>query len=107
MERYRLVILPVAQSEIEEIAQVHMALSGPNSARKITNKLYDAMEQLTMYPLSGPPILDALLRAAGYRYILANKYMIFYRFLDSTVVIYHVAHGSTDYPSMLKASQDE
>jgi plasmid stabilization system protein ParE len=107
MERYSLEILPVAQSEIEEIAHVHMALSGPQSARKITNKLYDAMEQLTRYPLSGPPVRDALLRAAGYRYILANKHMIFYRFLDRTIVIYHVAHGSTDYPSMLKSSLDD
>ena len=49
-------ILPPAQAELEEIARVHMALSGPQSARRITDKIYDAMEQLTRFPLSGPPV---------------------------------------------------
>ena len=49
-------ILPPAQGELEEIAQVHMALSGPSSARKITDQIFDALEQLTRFPLSGPPI---------------------------------------------------
>ena len=43
---HKLDILLPAQVELEEIARVHMALSGPNSARSITNQIYDAMEQL-------------------------------------------------------------
>ena len=101
---YSLDILPPAQSELEEIARVHMALSGPQSARKITDKIYDAMEQLMSFPLSGPPIRDDLLSAAGYRYILAGKYLVIYRLLGDTVVIYHIAHAATDYPKLLKTS---
>ena len=33
---YNLDILPPAQAELEEIARVHMALSGVQSARRIT-----------------------------------------------------------------------
>ena len=51
----KLDILAPAQAELEEIARVHMALSGPRSAQEITDKIYDAMEQLTRFPLSGPP----------------------------------------------------
>ncbi len=101
---YDLNILPPAQSELEEIARLHMALSGPQSARGITDKIYDAMKQLMRFPLSGPPIRDEVLNAAGYRYILAGKYLIFYRLLGDTVVIYHIAHGATDYPKLLKTS---
>lgn len=97
-------ILPPAQTELEEIARVHMALSGPQSARKITDAIYDAMEQLTRFPLSGPSIRDDQLGAAGYRYILANKYLVIYRLLKDTVVIYHIAHGSSDYPKLFKTS---
>ena len=102
--RYKLDILPPAQAELEEIARVHMALSGPQSARSITDKIYDAMEQLTRFPLSGPPVRDDELSAAGYRYILAGKYLMFYRLLGDTVVVYHIAHGATDYPKLLKTS---
>ena len=84
---------------MEEIARVHMALSGPQSARSITDKIYDAMEQLTRFPLSGPPVRDAQLNAAGYRYILAGKYLV-----GDTVVIYHIAHGASDYPKLLKTA---
>ena len=102
--KHRLDILSPAQAEMEEIARVHMALSGPQSARSITDKIYDAMEQLTRFPLSGPPVLDAQLNAAGYRYILAGKYLVFYRLLGDTVVIYHIAHGASDYPKLLNTA---
>lgn len=98
--RYKLDILPPAQAELEEIARIHMALSGPQSARSITDKIYDAMEQLTRFPLSGPPVRDEQLSAAGYRYILAGKYLVFYRLLGDTVVIYHISHGASDYPKL-------
>jgi len=99
---YKLDILPPAQAELEEIARIHMALSGPKSARGITDEIYAAMDQLTMFPLSGPPVHDEQLSAIGYRYTLAGKYLIFYRPFVDTVVIYHIAHGSTDYPKLLK-----
>lgn len=101
---YKLEILAPAQTELEEIARVHMALSGPNSARKITNKIYEAIEQLTHFPLSGPPVRDDQLSAAGYRYILAEKYLVIYRFLSDTIVVYHIAHGATDYSKLFKTS---
>ena len=102
--RCKLDILPPAQAELEEIARVHMALSGPQSARNITDRIYDAMDQLTRFPLSGPSVRDDELSAAGYRYILAAKYLMSYRLLGDTVVIYHIAHGASDYPKLLKTS---
>ena len=99
---YKLDILPPAQAELEEIARIHLALSGSKSARDITDKIYDAMDQLTRFPLSGPAIRDEQLSAAGYRYISAGKYLIFYRQFGNTVVIYHIAHGATDYPKLFK-----
>ena len=102
--RCKLDILPPAQAELEEIARVHMALSGPQSARNITDRIYDAMDQLTRFPLSGPSVRDDELSAAGYRYILAGKYLMFYRLLGDTVVIYHIAHGASEYPTLLTTS---
>ena len=101
---WKIEILPPAQAELEEIARIHMALSGPASARKITDQIYAAMEQLKYFPLSGPVIRDGELRAGGYRYILAEKYLLIYRLLGDTVVIYHIAHGAADYPRLFRDS---
>ena len=42
--RRKLDILLPAQAELEEIARVHMALSGPQSARNITDRIYRSEE---------------------------------------------------------------
>lgn len=99
---YKLDILLPAQAELEEIGRIHLAMSEPKSARDITDKIYAVMDQLTRFPLSGPAVRDEQLSAAGYRYISAGKYLIFYRQSGDTVVIYHIAHSATDYPKLFK-----
>jgi len=96
-------ILTPAQAELEEIAQIHMMRSGPDSARRITDEIYQAIGQLMRFPLAGPPVPDGELGSAGYRYILAGKYLLIYRFLGNAVIIYHIVHGATNYPKLLKA----
>lgn len=103
-QRHEVIFLPPAQTELEEITRVHMALAGPRSARKITDAVFDALEQLARFPLSGPMVQDEQLSAAGYRYILVEKYLVFYRVMGDTVFVYHIAHGATDYPSSLRLS---
>lgn len=99
-----LVILPPAQQELEEIALVHLHLSGPDSARKITDLIYDTLGRLERFPLSGHPARDRWLAKAGYRIVIAGKYIAVYRFLkrEDRVYVYHIAHGSKEYPVLFK-----
>ena len=46
-------ILESAQRELEAIAELHMNLVGPNSARKITDRILDSLSRLERFPLSG------------------------------------------------------
>ena len=97
-----LMILEPAQRELEEIAQLHLNLVGPNSARKITNKILDALAHLEQFPLSGHIPQDKELRNSGYRYIVAGKYICVYRLIGETVYVYHIAHGASNYPMLFK-----
>ena len=99
---YQLRILPSAQHELEEIALLHKALSGSASARKVTDGLFDAMHRLTLFPLSAPTIREAELRRMGFRYAISGQYLIFYRLIGDTVFVYHIVHGKTDYPTLLR-----
>lgn len=96
-------ILDPAQSELEEIAHLYMALAGPDSARKITDKIFEAMDRLSSFPLSGPCIRDKELRVFGYRYVVVDKYIVIYRFINRTVVIYHIFDGRSDYPALFRS----
>ena len=77
-----LVILDPAQRELEEIAQLHMNLVGPNAARNITNLILDTLSRLEMFPLSG--------------------HICVYRLIAETVYVYHIAHSASNYPTLFK-----
>jgi plasmid stabilization system protein ParE len=100
---YAVQILDPAQSELEEIAQLYLSLVGVQSARKITDKIYAALEQLAHFPLSGPTMRESELRKLGYRFIVVEKYIIIYRLIGDTVFVYHIFDGRSDYPSLFRS----
>lgn len=97
-----LLLLEPAQRELEEIAQLHMNLVGPNSARNITDLILDTLSRLETFPLSGHIPRDKELQNNGYRYVIAGKYICVYRVIVETVYVYHIAHGASDYPALFK-----
>ena len=98
-----LVILESAQQELEAIARLHMELSGPNSARNITNLIYDTLSRLEKFPLSGHIPRDKTLRAGGYRYVIAGKYICVYKAEGERVWVMHIAHGASNYPALFRS----
>ena len=98
----KLAILEPAQRELEGIAQLHMNLVGPESARNITDLILDTLENLKQFPLSGSIPRDRELKIGGYRYAIAGKYICVYRPIAETVYVYHIAHGASNYPMLFK-----
>jgi plasmid stabilization system protein ParE len=99
--RYRLELLAPAQRELEEIARAHLELVGPLSARKITDRIYSALEKLRTYPELGIACRDKQLATAGYRMLICGNYLCFYRRIAAIVFICHIVDGRTDYPKLL------
>ncbi len=102
-KRYNVQILDPAQAELEDIALLYCSLAGPDSARKITDSIFDALEQLSRFPLSGPPMRDAELRSLGYRFVVVDKHIVIYRLIADTVVVYHIFDGRSDYPTLFRS----
>ena len=100
----KLVILDPAQRELEDIALTHLHLVSPNSARKITDLIYDTLSRLESFPLSGHPPRDRWLLRENYRYVIAGKYIAIYRYIETedVVYVYHIAHGARNYPVLFK-----
>lgn len=48
--KYKLELLTPTQRELEEIALVHMELVGVESARKITDRIYNALDHFRSHP---------------------------------------------------------
>jgi plasmid stabilization system protein ParE len=101
-QTFKLAILAPAQRELEEIARVYLELAGADSARRITDLILNSLERLKTYPLSGSLPRDRWLREAGYRLGISGKFIVAYRLLGDTVFVYHIAHGASDYPTLMK-----
>ena len=101
--QYDVQILDPAQAELEEIADLYCSLVGPDSARRITDSIYDALEQLSRFPMSGPPMRDSELRKLGYHFVVVDKYIVIYRFIQNIVVVYHIFDGRSDYPTLFRS----
>jgi len=102
MSKRKIEILAAAWRELEEIAQYHLLMVGPISAKKITDRLLDAIERLEEFPLSSPHVADSELQSQDYRMLICEKYVCIYRLLCDTVFIYHIAHTSTEYTNLMK-----
>jgi len=102
MPEFNVEILPEAMAELREIAVFHHQAVEPVSARKITDKILHDLERLKMFPQSCPLAPDPELSAADYRVLVSGKYICVYRLMGKTVFVYHIAHGSRDYPNLFK-----
>jgi plasmid stabilization system protein ParE len=100
-KKYKLELLTPAQCELEGIARVHLELSGPLSARKITDRIYTALEKLRTHPNMGIVCRDKQLAMAGYRMLICGNYLCFYRQIGVIVFVCHIVDGRADYPKLL------
>lgn len=103
MERYDVVFLPVAYSDLDEIFDYIMA-DNPLAASAILDTIMDYLKRLEVYPLSGAMLLDTSLKKFNFRMLVIKPYIIFNRFIDEKVFIYRVLHGARDYSQILQDS---
>ena len=102
---YAVKILDPAQAELDEIAQLYLSLVGAPYARGITDKIYNAMERLTRFPLSGPQMREPELRRLGYRFLVVEDYIVIYRLIGDNVFVYHIFDGRSDYPALFRSER--
>lgn len=99
----KLVYLPPAQHDFEEIVKYHITEAGTPYARKIYSTMKTAINRLRDFPLMGQTHPDPILAANGYRkLVLTKNYVAVYKVIGDTVYIYAIVNGATDYPRLLK-----
>ena len=99
---YKVELLASAWLELDAIADYHMEVVGPNSARKITEQILGDLERLERFPLSCPLAPYRELAELGYRILVSGKYVCINKLIGDTVYVYHVAAAATNYPALFK-----
>ena len=100
MPEYRIEFLPSAWQDLNKIADLHLQLVGAESAERITDEILDAIDGLSRFPYMGALHPDPVLARMEYRNLVRRKYVAVYRVMESTVYLYRIVNGITDYPKL-------
>ena len=101
MPKAKVVLLTEARLQLRDIAMTHKAKVGPQSAKKITDKILKALRHLEDFPLLGVEPRSERLAKAGYRMLIAGDYLCFYQIQGDVVYVSLIVHGSVDYVKWL------
>jgi toxin ParE1/3/4 len=100
MEKYRVVIYPVAQNDLLEIVDYLNTLS-PDAAIKYYDLLIEQIGSLAEMPERCPLVKDAQLRLRGYRTLLVKNYIVFYVVNGKCVEIRRILYNRRQYDALL------
>jgi toxin ParE1/3/4 len=93
-------LLPQAEEDLLEIVE-YIALDNPSAAEKMLSRFEKSFDQLAGNPTSGRRARDERLKLLQYRFLLVDRYLVFYLFRDKKVLICRILHGARDLLTIL------
>lgn len=100
MDRYRIKIYPAAKRDLAGIVDYLNTLS-EDAAIRYFDCIIEEIGSLATMPERCPHPRDLALRAKGYRYLIVEKYLVFYVIQDRTVQIRRIVYGKREYSGLL------
>lgn len=93
-------VLRRAVRDLEEIRR-YVERDRPLVAGNFLDSLLTAIGALAQHPLRGARPRDGRLRGLGYRYLIVESYLLFYKVGRKVVRVYRVLHGRQRYQVLL------
>jgi toxin ParE1/3/4 len=89
---------PAAIDDMDEIFSF-ISQDNVSAAEYLLQKLDHHISSLADFPNMGSVLSedDYSLVQRGYRFIVVNPYLIFYRVIEDNVIIHRILHGRRDY----------
>ena len=104
MDKYRIDITEPAEIDLIEVGNyIANELLEPNIARKVVNKIGEAVLMLEELPFRNALVTDERLANQGIRKIIVENYMVFYIVTEEskTVTIVRILYGRRDWINLL------
>lgn len=101
---YKIELLACAWEELDQIADIYLNLAGAKSAQNITDKILDTIELLSDNPFLGVVPKYSEIADQGFRMLICDKYLCFYKVGADVIKVYHIADGRNAYPNLFGKS---
>ena len=98
---------PQAVRDLQEIRDyIRKVLHNPSASKRISKKLMDSCGHLKEHPQLGASVEEKTGSQTDLRYLLCEKYIIFYRIDGNIISVVRVLDGRQDYLHILFGSDD-
>ena len=93
---------PEAKTDMFDIFEyISEELSAPTTATNLIDKIERACQRLTLFPLSCPIPRDGTLAKKGYRMLVVDNFIVFYKVDDVSVIMMRILYGKRNYKNLL------
>lgn len=100
MDKYKVKIYPAAQMDLNDIVSYLNTLS-PQAAIRYYDLLVEKIGSLVEMPERCSFVRDIALKAKGYRYLIVEKYVVFFVVKGDTVQIRRILYNKRQYKGLL------
>jgi toxin ParE1/3/4 len=98
--KYRVRLLEVAEQDLVELVS-YLAAENPGAAVETLDRIEIRLQTLTAHPFVGRLPQAPKLTALGYRILVIDPYLVFYKVKGQTVLVHRILHGARDFLSLL------
>ena len=108
MPQFEIVVTSDADRDMDEIfSYVSEKLQVPNAASNLIEKIYTALNALTVMPGRFSLSRDAFLAKQGFHVLPVENYLVFYVIdnLNQRVIIHRVIYGKRNYTKLFLADE--
>ena len=100
MARYTIRLLRLAEEDLAD-ALSYIAAERPLAAEALAAKIEKELSLLANNPYLGRVPDDEELTRLGYRYVIVEDYLVFYRIESASIIVHRIIHRPRDYSILL------
>lgn len=98
--KYQIRLLKIAEEDFTEIISF-VADDNIVAAKNLADKIEKDLKLLSENPFLGRVPRDEEIKNLGYRFLIAQTYIIFYTIENSSILVHRILHQARNYKSIL------
>lgn len=98
--KYTVRLLSIAEEDLVGLVS-YLAAENPRAAATVLDHIETRLQALASHPFVGRFPHDPQLTARGYRVLVIDNYLVFYKVKDTAVMVYRILHGARDLLRLL------
>jgi addiction module RelE/StbE family toxin len=98
--KYSVRLLSIAEQDLTDLLS-YLAAENSQAAAEVLDRIEARLEALQNHPFVGRVPHDAKLTALGYRVLVIDNYLVFYKVKGNAVLVHRILHGARDLLRLL------